>query len=32
MTMRIDSDTDIDGSNAPSGAFDVTGIGSQYDF
>jgi len=32
MTMRVDSDTDIDGSNAPSGAFDVTGIGSQYDF
>jgi predicted extracellular nuclease len=32
MTMRIDSDTDIDGSTAPVGTFDVTGIGSQYDF
>jgi predicted extracellular nuclease len=31
MTMRIDSDTDIDGSTAPVGTFDVTGIGSQYD-
>jgi len=31
MTMRIDSDTDIDGSTAPAGTFDVTGIGSQYD-
>ncbi len=32
MTMRIDSDTDIDGSTAPVGTFDVTGIGSQFDF
>ena len=32
MTMRIDSDTDIDGSTAPAGMFDVTGLGSQYDF
>ena len=31
MTMRIDSDTDIDGSTAPVGTFDVTGIGSQFD-
>lgn len=31
LTMRIDSDTDIDGSAAPTGMFDVTGIGSQYD-
>src|SRR6056300_946973 len=31
MTMRIDSDTDIDGSTAPAGTFDVTGIGSQFD-
>ena len=31
MTMRIDSDTDIDSSTAPVGTFDVTGIGSQYD-
>jgi len=31
MTMRIDSDTDIDGSTAPAGMFDVTGLGSQYD-
>ncbi|MDB2627097.1 lamin tail domain-containing protein [Schleiferiaceae bacterium] len=31
MTMRIDSDTDIDSSTAPAGTFDVTGIGSQYD-
>jgi predicted extracellular nuclease len=31
LTMRIDSDTDIDGSTAPAGTFDVTGIGSQYD-
>jgi predicted extracellular nuclease len=32
LTMRIDSDTDIDGSPAPAGTFDVTGLGSQYDF
>ena len=31
MTMRIDSDTDIDGSVAPAGMFDVTGLGSQFD-
>ena len=31
LTMRIDSDTDIDGSPAPAGTFDVTGLGSQYD-
>jgi predicted extracellular nuclease len=31
LTMRIDSDTDIDGSSAPAGMFDVTGIGSQFD-
>lgn len=31
LTMRIDSDTDIDGSPAPAGTFDVTGVGSQYD-
>ncbi len=32
LTMRIDSDTDIDGSPAPTGTFDVIGIGSQFDF
>ena len=32
MTMRIDSDTDIDGSTAPAGMFDVTGLGAQFDF
>ena len=32
MVIRIDSDTDIDGSAAPAGKFDVTGLGSQYDF
>ncbi|GEM_PF-217462 len=32
MTMRIDSDTDIDGSTAPTVMFDVTGLGSQFDF
>jgi len=32
LTMRIDSDTDIDGAMpAPSGNFDVVGCGSQYD-
>jgi hypothetical protein len=31
LTMRIDSDTDIDGSPLPTGTFDVTGVGSQYD-
>lgn len=30
-TIRIDSDTDIPGSNTPQGPFDVTGIGGQYD-
>ena len=31
LTMRIDSDTDIDGTPAPTGTFDVTGVGSQFD-
>ena len=31
LKMRIDSDTDIDGSAAPAGMFDLTGIGSQFD-
>ena len=31
LTMRIDSDTDIDGAPAPAGTFDVTGVGSQFD-
>jgi len=31
VVFRIDSDTDIDGSPAPSWPADVTGIGSQYD-
>ena len=32
LTMRIDSDTDIDGAMpAPAGNFDVIGCGSQYD-
>jgi len=31
LTMRIDSDTDIDGSTAPTGYFDVIGAGSQFD-
>jgi len=30
-TIRIDSDTDIPGSNTPQGPFNVTGIGGQYD-
>lgn len=29
--MRVDRDTDIYGKNPPSGTFDVTGIGSQFD-
>ena len=32
LTLRIDKDTDIDGSTAPAGKFDVKGIGSQFDF
>jgi plastocyanin/DNA/RNA endonuclease YhcR with UshA esterase domain len=31
FTLRIDSDTDIDGSTAPTGAFDVIGAGGQFD-
>lgn len=31
LVMRIDSDTDIDGSTAPAGYFDVIGAGSQFD-
>ena len=31
LTMRIDSDTDIDGTMAPAGAFDVIGAGAQFD-
>jgi hypothetical protein len=31
LTMRIDSDTDIDGSPAPTGFFDVIGAGGQFD-
>ncbi len=31
VTMRIDSDTDIDGTNAPIGMFDVIGVGGQFD-
>ena len=30
-TLRIDSDTDIPGSNTPAEPFDVTGVGGQYD-
>ena len=30
VTMRIDKDTDIDGSPAPVGPFTVTGVGDQY--
>lgn len=32
LTMRIDSDSDIDGTPAPGGAFDVIGAGSQFTF
>ncbi len=31
FALRIDSDTDIPGSAAPQGLFDVTGVGGQYD-
>ncbi len=31
-TMRIDSDTDIDGSLEPSWPVDVTGVGGQFDY
>lgn len=31
FVMRIDSDTDIDGSTAPTGVFDVIGAGGQFD-
>lgn len=31
FTIRIDSDGNIDGSPAPSGTFDLIGIGSQFD-
>lgn len=31
FVMRIDSDTDIDGSTAPTGMFDVIGAGGQFD-
>jgi len=31
IVMRIDSDTDIDGTPAPTGVFDVIGVGSQFD-
>jgi plastocyanin len=31
LTMRIDSDTDIDGSVAPTDTFDVIGAGGQFD-
>ena len=29
--MRIDKDTDIDGTTAPTGAFDVVGVVTQFD-
>lgn len=32
FTLRIDSDTDVDGMAAPMGFFNVTGIGGQYDY
>lgn len=32
FTLRIDSDTDVDGTSAPIGYFDVIGLGGQYDF
>jgi len=31
IQVRIDSDTDIAGMEAPTGTFDITGIGGQYD-
>lgn len=30
-TLNIDAETDVDGSTAPVGYFDVTGIGAQFD-
>jgi DNA/RNA endonuclease YhcR with UshA esterase domain len=32
LTMRIHSDTDVDGMPAPVGAFDVIGLGGQFTF
>jgi hypothetical protein len=32
IAMRIDNDVDLYSQAAPTGAFDVTGIGGQYDF
>lgn len=32
ITVRIDSDTDVDGMPAPSGLFNVAGIGGQFTF
>ena len=32
FVLRIDSDTDIDGTLPPSGYFDLIGLGGQYDF
>ena len=32
IAMRIDIDVDLYSQAAPTGAFDVTGIGGQYDF
>ena len=32
LVMRIDRDTDIDGSPVPTGTFDVIGAGGQFDF
>ena len=31
LTLRIDRDTDLDGSPAPTGLFDVIGLGGQFD-
>jgi hypothetical protein len=31
VTMRIDSDTDLDGTAAPTGYFNLTGTGGQFD-
>ncbi len=31
ITVRIDSDTDIAGMAAPTGTFDITGLGGQFD-
>lgn len=30
--LRIDSDTDVDGTTPPNGYFDLIGLGGQYDF